>query len=751
MFGFRYPAVVLLIGTIAGTLLGLKLNPGLPVLVAVFVAAACFLLYGFLRLPGKYFVLPLSLLIISAAFLNSNKMYQSFPGDHIGRFVDSGERLRYFGKIVKWPLLKRHKTIIACEIDSVSDGHEIVNASGVILVSIGRETTHFSLGDRICFTGTLKKPFTSGYPGQFDYARYLSGKGIHGIIHIADPGGIMILKDQRNFFGRKINKLRQSVLKCFRENLTELPAALASGFLIGETRDIPDDVYLAFRRTGTMHLLAVSGSNVALVLVVVAFLLRYLKLNRIIRLAAFLIVIVVFTHLSYNQPSVIRASIMAAMLLIAHTCYRRADLHNIIAAAATILIIYDPGNLFDIGFQLSFAVTWGLILFLPHINRLTVDRRMNQLWRYLLLIISCSLIATMISAPITAYYFGEISLVTAISNLIVVPLVSAAVIGIAILLLVYLILPAAAVLPGIFLDRLLELINLVVLWFGQWEYASTTTTSFSAVYAFGLLAGVIMTMLAISYRLLRVPLLSFLSLVVIIALVMILFPTSDKNPEVEIYNLYKTQTVILNRGEGVVLFRQDGHDRRESFSEDLIPFLERRKQPLPRYYIFIESRYRTENRLNKVSDKGYDLDFRPRQIDPKGIAPSIWELRSPDADNSLDSGYTFHSENGLVAIQFPDSVQVLYAATIENLKLYPPSKISQIQSYFVAIRNYAEIRQINSLPDPGKAILLLRQPIDLYHDIDGFVLPGPESPIIVKLEEGAVYIQSENFAPRQSL
>ena len=744
MLGFRYPAVVLLLGAVVGTLLGHKLNPGLPIIVAVFVAATCFLIYGFLRLPGKYFVLPLMLLTISASFLNSNKMYHSFPANHIRGYADSGEKLRYFGRIVKWPLLKRHKTLIACEVDSVSNGRQIVNASGIILITIARETTHFSLGDRICFSGVLRKPFISGYPGQFDYARYLGGKGIHGVMNLNAAGAIMVLKEHKNWMAREINNLRLAILKCFRENLTELPAALASGFLIGETRDIPDDIYLAFRRTGTMHLLAVSGSNVALVLMVVAFLLRFVKLHRVIRLAVFLSVIVVFAHLSYNQPSVIRASLMAAMLLIAGVCYRRAELHNIIAAAATILIFYDPANLFDIGFQLSFAVTWGLILLLPEIHRLTVDRQLNRFWRYLLLIVSSSLIASLISAPITAYYFGEVSLVTVFSNLIVVPLVSAAVVGIALLLLVNLALPAAAIIPGMFLDRLLGLIQLVVHWFGQWEYSSMTITSFPAAYSYGVLAGVVLFLPAIKFRILRTSLILMIGLIGMIALVKVSFQTPDDFPSVEIYNLHQTQTIIINRGEGVVLFRQDDYSRREPFSDDLLPYLERRNGPLPRYYIFTESRYLTENRMTSAGDKGYNLNFRPVQIDPAGWAPSIYEICRGEPKDMPLADHQFYAEDGLVEIVFPDSGRVLYAASIDHLKSYPAQKIRQVQTCYIAIENKAELEQFRSLPDPGKAVLLLRQPVEQYQDIDELLLSAPDSPRIVSLEEGAVFIRSEN-------
>ena len=357
----------------------------------------------------------LAVVSLVGAGLVSVVKYQSFPADDIGCFVDSGDRLRFFADIEKWPLLKRNKTTLTCRVDSVALDGQVISSSGMILVTIRKETTRFALGDQVSLEGRLTSAGTGPYPQRFDYARYLHHKGIRGTVYINDAARISIPVSRANIFGRAVNDIRSQILKCFHDNLTEIPAALASGFLIGETRNIPEDIYLAFRRTGTLHLLAVSGSNVILVLIVMLFLLRAFPMRPWIRLLILLGVIVVFCHLSYNQPSVVRASIMVSMVLTARVVFRRAELNNIVAATAAILILYDPGNLFDIGFQLSFAVTWALILFLPYLNRLFLKSSMSRPVRYILLIVFSSLIASMIAAPITSYYFGEVSLVTIVS------------------------------------------------------------------------------------------------------------------------------------------------------------------------------------------------------------------------------------------------------------------------------------------------------------------------------------------------
>lgn len=751
MFNFRYPAVVLLACTVAGTLLGRELNPGLPLIVIAVVLAAGFLPYGFLRLPRHYFVIPLALLTISVTLLNAGKTYQSFPADDIGRYVGNDQRLRFFGEIVKWPLIKQHRTILVCQVDSVAVENSVEDASGAIMLRINRVTTHFSLGDQVCFSGHLRRPFSGGYPGQFDYARYLKSKGIRGTVSIRDPVHIWTLKRQHNFFGKTINIIRKWILQCFRTNLTELPAALASGFLIGETRDIPDGVYSSFRRTGTMHLLAVSGSNVALVLLVMVYLIRFFHINRLTRLVLLLVVIVVFAHLSYNQPSVVRASIMAALILVARVFYRRADLHNIIATAATILIFYDPGNLFDIGFQLSFAVTWALVLFLPHINRSIVDRKMKRPVRYLLLIVFSSLIATLISAPITAYYFGEISLVTVFSNLVIVPLVSASVIGIVVLLLAEFAFPGAGIFPGMLMDRLLGLINELVLWFGKWKFAAATTSSFPAAYVYIFLAGVTIAMLAINNRFMRRVLALFVVIVGLYVLTSAVFTSSPKFSDIEVYNMGTTQTVIINRGDGIVIFWGQRRSGRDSFSADLLPYLKRRNRPFPGYFVFMEPRYRTEYRLDNIAGTGSGSDFWPLVKNSENGEPTVWTSYPPYSDISNDSGFSFHPSDGAIIIRFPDSAGVLFAEDVANLDKYSTSDLSQLHYYFAIINDETELAGLEQSIDLSKVVLMPRQALVSHYVSSPEAAGGSFYPEIIQVGGGVAYLTLPCAERKQSL
>ncbi len=691
LFGFRYPAVIILVCVVAGTLLGRVLGSGWPFVTAVMITAALALAYAYMRLPAKYYIIPLAIFIITGSAIYAGMKYHIRAADDIGHYVGGEDKIGFFADVDKWPVIKRHKTVLVCRVDSIILGGVMQRSAGLIQLTIRQETTAFAFGDRISFTGRLRGPQSETFPGGFDYARYLHNRAIRGTVTVPTAAGVMIHAGRRNLFGRTVSAVRGWILACFQSNLTETPAALASGFLIGETHDIPEAVYRAFRRTGTMHLLAVSGSNVALVLVAAIFILRFMRVGNSPRTLALLAVIVVFSHLSYNQPSVVRASIMAALIIGARLVYRRIDLNNIIAAAAVILILADPTVLFDIGFQLSFAVTWGLILFLPCMNELCERYDFSKATRYISLIVFSSVIATLISAPITAYYFNEMSLVTVASNLIVVPLVSMAVLGSLILLGINLLLPPVAIVAGILLDRLLRIILAVVVWFGQWEFAEAQLGSIPAAMVFLYLGGAVALFLSFRHRTARMALAGIIIAAGALYLVGNSAALGSPSPEVEIFNTGSAHAVILNRADGLVIFRQLRDDPYDEFVSGLLAYLTRRRQSLPRYFVFFEPPYRTELHLQKALESELPVRFRPvpDEFPYEGFSVMIAGDSIPNESSFSPPIVTL--ENGKLTVQILNSSSLVYADGIRALRDDFGVGRGEAEYYIVAARDVNDV------------------------------------------------------------
>jgi len=453
----KYPSLLLLLFIVSGIVISDQTHwPGWLFLFA----AVIFCLGGFMGLRryssvASTIVFGFSLLFFSA-FHFSLRFYDFGP-NHIASVVEEGEVYHIFGRVSDWPDLKTNRTEVRVSLDSIATD-VTRKVHGAVLLKISDITTTLQRGDRIEFYGRMYPVKGNNIPGKFDYRRYLCLKGIYGLVYL--PTLLDVRIDKGNRFGlfNYIDKLRSSIRESFYRNLSPAAAALAAGFLIGETRDIPAPIYSRFRDTGTLHLLAVSGSNVALVIFFFILILRPFSISRQRRSLILLTVIFVFAMLSYGEPSVMRASIMAVLVVSAGLFQRRYDLNNVIAATAVIILLYDPTQLFDVSFQLSFVTAWGLIFITPRISGLFREYHSRRWYRWLVFPLIISVVAQVCSMPLIALYFHRIPAISVIANLIIVPLVSIAVVGIMLLLLADLIWPLLGMFVGSLLNLLLSFI-----------------------------------------------------------------------------------------------------------------------------------------------------------------------------------------------------------------------------------------------------------------------------------------------------
>jgi competence protein ComEC len=197
-----------------------------------------------------------------------------------------------------------------------------------------------------------------------------------------------------------------------------LPAterALVAGFLLGDTRDLPDGVIEHFRTAGMSHLLAVSGANVAFVLALAGPVLR--RMPRTARLGAALAVLVVFGAMTRWEPSVLRACAMAAIAVVAVYVGRPAQAVRLLALAVTALLLLDPFLVHSVGFGLSVGASLGIaLLAVPIARRLRGPRWLRDL-------LATTAAAQIGVAPVLIPVFGSIPLVAVPANLLAVPLV----------------------------------------------------------------------------------------------------------------------------------------------------------------------------------------------------------------------------------------------------------------------------------------------------------------------------------------
>lgn len=265
----------------------------------------------------------------------------------------------------------------------------------------------------------------------------------------SDPGFLMFVKSESRWLGTGphsrfyawclAQRQRASAVLGLglREGDFVQERALLRGLLLGERAGIEEGVRNAFARTGTLHIVAISGSHVAVFLTLIAAALRAVGVSRprwAMYAAPFL---VVYTAMAGLPPSAVRACIMAVVFTSAPLFRRNTDNVSSLALAALLILAFDPRNLFDAGFLLSFLVLGGLLAFQGPINRwlcrmlpdagdgiepAPVRARVREMLRAAFALVAATAAAWLVAEPLAALFFNLNSPVALVANLVVVPL-----------------------------------------------------------------------------------------------------------------------------------------------------------------------------------------------------------------------------------------------------------------------------------------------------------------------------------------
>jgi competence protein ComEC len=281
----------------------------------------------------------------------------------------------------------------------------------------GQEQGLLSLlpGDLVGLKGTLEVPSAALNPGAFDYRKYLEQKGICALVRTSQPPQLLVAGASPHFFlERFFAKLRLRVRSAIREVLPGSEGAFLEGILLGAKEGISAEDKEVFQKTGVMHLFAVSGLHLGFVLLFFLSLARWLHLGRF---TTFLLTgLGVFSYAAVVgfPPSVLRAMIMGMLGTAAYLWRFRENPVNALALAALGILIMEPQAIFNPGFQLSFAATWGIICLAPSLGQ---KIRLPSGWRE---VVTIPLAAQLAVFPLIAHYFQLVPLLGLIANIIVV-------------------------------------------------------------------------------------------------------------------------------------------------------------------------------------------------------------------------------------------------------------------------------------------------------------------------------------------
>jgi competence protein ComEC len=322
-----------------------------------------------------------------------------------------GEEVSLSGLVTKEPEVRDKNTQIVVATDN-----------DTLLVSVDR-FTEVSYGDTVSVTGTLKEPqpFATDFGREFDYPGYLKARGIeyyisYGDIEVVEQGGgnplVVFLLHQK-----------QALIRGIESVLTEPQAGLGEGLLLGVKSALGEELEETFRVSGIIHIVVLSGYNIMLIVAFILMVFSYL-LPRRTRLLVALGAIAAFALIVGLSATVVRASIMASLIVVAQLLGRSYHVTRALFFAGVVMVALNPYLLmYDIGFQLSFMATLGLIMVAPRLETVIGEKVASFGIKEFLLATVATQIAVL---PILLYHIGQVSLIAIVVNVLVLPIVPVA-------------------------------------------------------------------------------------------------------------------------------------------------------------------------------------------------------------------------------------------------------------------------------------------------------------------------------------
>ncbi len=299
--------------------------------------------------------------------------------------------------------------------------------SGKTLVTLSSEEGDFSslnIGDRYKITGKLRTPFRATNPSQFDYSKYLRNFSIYTTFYanLEDSQKIEKPLTKKWKFLQELNNVRNRILQTHARYLQSPNLEILGGIVFGDDAVAPPDyIKNSFVNSGLLHILAASGMNVAFIYGFWYFILRKLRVPFRITVISGMVVVILYTLMTGLGPSLIRAALMLIFILIGKLIDRDAHSVSLLSLVAALMLLYNPAYINDVGFQLSFLVTFGILISAEAvINKFKNSKIPDWLSAGILI----PVIAQVWVAPIQMFYFNTFSTYSVLANVSIMPFLS---------------------------------------------------------------------------------------------------------------------------------------------------------------------------------------------------------------------------------------------------------------------------------------------------------------------------------------
>ena len=544
---FNFTIIKLTLCLVIGILIGYFVQISLK--SSLFIVSFSFLLLSiaFLILKNKvsktgWFGIMVFLTTISIGILNSTLQDDRQFINHYSNFITLNDSINStitfrIREVLKPSNFHNKYVIDVLDIDTKS-------VTGKSLLNVNKDSTKQLLKvDEIFISRASFKELVPPFnPYQFVYVHYLQKQQIYNQLFVNDSELLNVSNHKHTIYGyaAKLREHIQSKLKHYQ--FTNDEYAIISALLLGQRQDISKEIYDSYSQAGAIHILAVSGLHVGIVLLLLNYLLKpleFLKRGKYLKMGVIVILLWCFAIVAGLSASVTRAVTMFTIIAIAMHLKRPTNIYNTLAISAFVLLLIKPNFLFDVGFQLSYMAVLAIVIIQPMLYKLYIPRYkvVDLFWN----VFTVTLAAQFGVIPLSLYYFHQFPGLFFLSNLVIIPFLGI-ILGFGI---VVILLSSFNILPKFLADAyafIISIMNSFIQWISNQESFLLQNISFNltqAILSYVLIATVLVVVIRKTFKSVR-------TLLLIVIIIQIYFIYSFKvNTSNEFIIFHKSRFTML--------------------------------------------------------------------------------------------------------------------------------------------------------------------------------------------------------------
>ena len=448
-------------------------------------------------------------------------------------------------------------------------------------------------------------------PYQFNYKNYLEIQGIYHQLKLTADNHIVLENSSRTIRGYAASLRQNIITKLEQTNFGNAELGIIQALFLGQRDTISEETYTDYKNAGAVHILAVSGLHIGILLLFLEFMLGPMELlpnGKTFKLVVVVILLWGFAFLAGLSASVVRAVTMFSFVAYAMYLNRPSNTFNILALSMFfILLVFDPMLLFNVGFQMSYAAVFAIVWVYPILQKFWYPKNwlIRQIWQLL----SVSIAAQVGVLPISLFYFHQFPGLFFISNLLIVPFLGL-ILGLGIIVIALILLNIA---PNYLIElynSFIGLMNSVIKWVAQQEafiFRNIPFDSVQLVLTYGLLISMIWILTKNTFKRTLTFLICFIALQF-----WSLYNQQNTNEKEQLLLVHQTKNSILahQKGNQLSVFTNDS-----SATKKIATSFEIHERIEKLNYQLLRNSYKFNNQNVVLIDSSGVYDFKPKNVD----------------------------------------------------------------------------------------------------------------------------------------